>query len=66
MIRRFGSLDKEKSNNDPVYMESKIGCINVIGNNIMKIAFVAGTRPEFIKLSPLINLCNKIILHSGY
>ena len=36
----------------------------------MKIAFVAGTRPEFIKLSPLINLCNKkkikfFIIHSG-
>jgi UDP-N-acetylglucosamine 2-epimerase (non-hydrolysing) len=36
----------------------------------MKIAFVAGTRPEFIKLSPLINLCNKkkiksFIVHSG-
>jgi len=35
----------------------------------MKIAFVAGTRPEFIKLSPLINLCNKkkiksFIVHS--
>ena len=36
----------------------------------MKIAFISGTRPEFIKLSPLIQLCKKkkiksFIIHSG-
>ena len=36
----------------------------------MKITFIAGTRPEFIKLSPLIKLCKKkkiqsFLIHSG-
>ena len=36
----------------------------------MKITFIAGTRPEFIKLSPLIQLCKKkkiqsFLIHSG-
>ena len=39
-------------------------------NLIMKICFVLGTRPEIIKLYPLINLCKKkkirhIIIHTG-
>jgi UDP-N-acetylglucosamine 2-epimerase (non-hydrolysing) len=51
-------------------IESKISSSGIIGKNEMKIGIVLGTRPEIIKMSPVIYDCKRrgldyFVLHTG-